>query len=51
VFVYKGKDNVKDIVYKITSNTGESSGNINVNGKRFTDSVGCSGCLVSNEDD
>lgn len=50
-FVYKGKENVKDIVYKITSNTGESSGNINVNGKRFTDSDGCSGCLVSNEDD
>jgi hypothetical protein len=50
-FIYKGKGNVKDIVYKITSNTGESSGNINVKGKSFKDSKACSGCAVSNEDE
>lgn len=43
-FVYKDKDKVGDIVYSITSNTRESSGNLNIDGKKFTDSVSCSGC-------
>jgi hypothetical protein len=50
-FVYKDEGSVGELSYKITSNTGESSGNINVNGKRFTDSNACSGCAVSNEDE
>jgi hypothetical protein len=48
--VYKGKGRVEDIVYKITLNAGESSGKIQVKGKRFKDSKTCSGCAVSNED-
>lgn len=50
-FVYKGMGTVKDIVYKITSNTGESSGNITVNGKEFKDRESCSGCAVNYKDD
>lgn len=50
-FVYKGMGTVKDVVYKITSNTGESSGNITVNGKGFKDRESCSGCAVTYEDD
>ncbi|TKD71507.1 hypothetical protein [Pseudalkalibacillus hwajinpoensis] len=50
-FGYKGKDSVSDIEYKITSNTGNSSGEINVNGKSFTHSTSCTGCAKTNEDE
>ncbi|WP_137791283.1 hypothetical protein [Bacillus sp. E(2018)] len=50
-FVYKDKGKVGDIVYSITSNTRESSGNLNIDGKKFTDSVSCSGCFKTDKNE
>lgn len=53
MFGYKGegKEKVGEVVYEITSNSGSSSGNINVSGRTFTDSNACSGCVKTNEDE
>lgn len=46
----KGKEKVGEVVYEITSNTGDRSGNINVDGRRFTHTTACSGCAKTSED-
>ncbi|MFI8685784.1 hypothetical protein [Rossellomorea sp. NPDC077527] len=53
VFGYKGEGegDVGEIVYEITSNTGDHDGNRYVYGRTFTTTTACSGCAKPNEDD
>ncbi|WP_142675566.1 hypothetical protein [Rossellomorea aquimaris] len=51
MFGYTGEESIGEIEYFITSRAGDSSGNINVDGKVFTRSTACSGCAKTVEDD